>query len=338
MSRYRTMRLASGAVVPSGVDAHARDRSRRPLAPRAALYRAIVTRTYVTTDPESRSRFAVECDVILVNSNKPLPRVPVTQVQQGVNNVHDLWIPRPCTRVVSDATAAVSFAGLGTLGQPNVAPSLYGDLDGDHVVLGFIENDPDFPIILRAYPHARTKRLVTGDADSIGWEPGNAGTTRGTPYRNEMYTAHYGTEVRVNAKGDLLIDTVGAFDDPATEDASVDSGQIRFRVKNSQRFTVEMDGTDVLEVWKDGSQVRIDLGENAAQRLILGDDFMDWINQNIVQKVNTHWTTTFNTHTHSYVPGTLAAVQSGPPVPTEGDSIPQMTDALLSDLAKTKKT
>ncbi|WP_196300808.1 hypothetical protein, partial [Streptococcus pneumoniae] len=91
---------------------------------------------------------------------------------------------------------------------PNTPPSAYGDLDGDHVLVAFVEGDIDYGVILRAYPHKRTKRLVTGAIDSIGWEEGDD-ATRGTPYRNEYYTAHYGTEVRVNARGDLLIDTVG---------------------------------------------------------------------------------------------------------------------------------
>jgi hypothetical protein len=78
----------------------------------------------------------------------------------------------------------------------------------------------------------------------------------------------------------------------------------------SQRFTVEMDGVDVLEVFKQGAQVRIDLGEGATERVVLGDAFM----------------ALFNSHQHP--------TSMGP----SGTPIQQMTAAQhLSNLAKVKQ-
>lgn len=333
MSRWRTMRLPSGAVVPSGLDARRRGEA-RPLAPRSALARAIVVNTYTTDNPVSdpndptsaplsRSRTSVECDVVLVRSNVALSRVPVLQSQHGVNNASGLWVPRESTRVISTG-ADVSFRPVGPRGETNPPASDYSDLDGDHVLVGFIENDHEHPVIVGALTHTRTKRLVIGAPDSIGWEEGDD-STRGKPYRNEAYSVHYGTEHRVNARGDVLIDTVGAYTDPATEDASGSVGQIRLRVKNSQRFTVEMDGTDVLEVWKDGGQVRIDLGEGASERVVLGDSFRDFLNDFL--------TNIFDQHTHSSGTGT-----TGTPLPAFVSPIRQDMGAdLLSDLVKAKK-
>jgi len=330
MSRWRTLRLPSGAVVPAGLDGRY-GREARPLAPRSTLARAIVVNTYVTdnpTDPAngkplSRSVTSVECDVVLIRSNVPLSRVPVLQKQHGVNNAHTLWIPRESTRNVKTGED-VSFQPVGPRGETNPPASLFANLDGDHVLVGFIEGDHEYPVIVGAFTHENTNRLPKGAPDSIGWEEGDD-STRGSPYRNEYYTSHYGSEVRVNAQGDVLIDTVGAFTDPATEDASGDVGQVRIRVKNSRRFTVEMDGTDVLEVWKDGSQVRIDLGEGATERVVLGDSFRDFLNDFL--------TNYFDQHTHSSGTGT-----TGTPLPAFVSPVRQdMGTDLLSDLAKVKK-
>lgn len=348
MSRFRTTRLPTGGVITSGLDAHRLPPDPRPLRPRSILNRAIVTNTYVTDNPYitsstgerqplSRSRKSVECDVILVRSMVPLSRVPVLQRQHGVNNVNGLWIPRPCTRVISTGEGvsfqpvSASRVGGAARRETGTPASLFSDLDGDHVLVGFVENDGDYPVILEAFTHEATKRLVVGDMDSIGWEEGDD-STRGAPYRNEHYLAHYGTEVRVNARGDLLIDGVGAYTDPSTETPDDAGGQIRVRVKNAQRFTIEMDGTDVLEVWKDGGQVRIDLGEGAAQRLILGDDFKTFLNNFLSTK--------FDLHTH--VAGTLLDSLTNPVTGATGVPVgftgTQMDDTLLSDLAKTKKS
>jgi hypothetical protein len=81
-----------------------------------------------------------------------------------------------------------------------------------------------------------------------------------------------------------------------------------------------MDGADVLEVWKDGGQVRVDLGEGATERVILGDSFLTYFNNFI---------TLYLAHTHSSAVG-----PTGPPQAP----VDPMTDVLLSDLAKTRKT
>ncbi len=103
-------------------------------------------------------------------------------------------------------------------------------------------------------------------------------------------------------------------------------------MKDSTRFTVEVNGTDVLEVWKDGGQVRIDLGEGATERLILGDAFRTFLNN--------FFSTIFDLHTH--LAGTMTTPSgavtgvSGAPIPAFTGT--QMQTSLLSDLAKTKQT
>ena len=336
-ARYRPGRTPWGAVIQSGLDARPAGQSRR-MTPKAQFYRAVIVNTYTTDDPASRTQTQVECDIILVKTQIGISRVPVLQAEHGVNNTAVLWIPRASTRVIQadGSSGEVNLRPFGPDGQSVAEPSDLGLLDGDHVLVSFIENDFDFPVIVRAYTHQLTKRKVVGVAGSAladGWTPANAATTRGKPSRNELYFAHYGFEFRVNAKGELLIDTVGAFTDIATEDATPNVGQMRFRVKggnSSPKFVVEINGTDVFEVYKDSTgQVRIDLGDGAGERLVLGDSFKTFLNN--------FFATFFDAHTHIGV--TTGVGTSGPPSPTFiAPARQNMGDDVLSDLAKTKKS
>lgn len=330
--RNRPMRTRAGGVVQAGLDARLKGTLPIMRMPTLVPYRAIVLNTYVTDEDENRSGIAVECDVILVRANFRLARVPVKQANHGRNNAWAPWIPRPSTRVISTG-AAVNFTTRTSRGTAMDEAPLLSDLDGDLVIVEFMEGDPDRPLITGALSHDANLRRVVGpvdDADAaLGWKEGDY--RQGSPRRNEYFISHYGSELRINGQGDVLVSTVGAFDDPTNEDATVEKGHVRFRVKNSRRFTVEMDGTDVLEVWKDGGQVKIDLGEGASQRLILGDDFKTFLN---------NWLSTkFDLHVH--VAGTLVvgtdAVTGATGVAT-GFTGTQMDDTLLSDLARTKKT
>ncbi len=343
MSRWKALRGPNGSVLPSGLDVHTRG-ARAPLAPGNGPKRAVVVHTYVPADEENLRKFGIECDVVLLRSHVPLARVPVAQTNHGVNNVWHPWIPRPSTRTVS-ANQGMSLGGSGEQASP------FGDLDGDQVLVEFMDGDLDTPVITRALSHEQTKRIIVGEvgetSEGRGWVEGGD-SVRGAPARDEYYVSQNGTELRVGGKGDVLIDTTGAHNDLVEEAANNDGGHFRVRMKDSMRFTVEMDGTDVLEVWKDGSQVRIDLGEGAAQRLILGDAFRSWFND---------WLThVFANHQHGF--GTLTGAVAGavatitglsgavsgitvpplvppPPLSYTGSS---MSEDLLSDLAKTKKS
>lgn len=310
--RNRTLYRRDGGVLQAGLDFKERPTSGL-LRPSGGPLRAIVINTYVSSDIDNLRSYRVECDVIIVRTGLTVKRAIVAQANHGVNNLHGLWVPKPCTRNIV-TSEPMSFRGMAASGAPATPATPYSDLDGDHVLVEFIESDVDKPVITRALPHSRTKRIIVGangdPVQSSGWDETNASTTRGVPARDEYYLAHQGSEIRVNAHGDVLVDTVGATDDAATEAPSTSHGQVRVRVKSSQRFTVEMDGVDVLEVFKQGAQVRIDLGEGATERVVLGDAFMSL----------------FNSHQHP--------TSMGP----SGTPIQQMTAAQhLSNLAKVKQ-
>jgi len=285
MSRWKTQRMRGGAIVQAGMNALGVQQRNR-MDPERAPYRAIVASTYVTDSLDRQSQLGgssggerrapaqVTCDVILTTSQIAVSRIPVAQSNFGVNNVHGLWVPRPSTRLISTGVTATApqFRRTSDRGSPAGEPSDFSDLDGDMVLVDFVEKDIEYPIIRSALQHEQSQRQVI-----------LASGTRGSPGADDYYVSHYGTEIRIDADGSLLIDTVDAFSDPILEDATASGGEIRLRLKGSRRFTIEMDGTDVLEVFKDGSGVHIHLGEGASEAIIFGDAFK----------------TLYDVHTHS---------------------------------------
>ena len=326
MSRYQTTRTRGGAVVQSGIDIRRRGQDLSPSTPRLGLYRGLVIKTYAprTTEGEAsadvRRGNQVECDVLLVRSHGIVKKAPVLQRAFGVNEAHGPWIPRPATRTLDGSP--LNFQVLGEDGRFEGVATSFENTDGDMVIVEFVEGNVDYPVITGSITHERTARFVRAPSDTkSGWAEGD--DDRGHMYQGEYYTHHHGTEIRVNPQGDVLIDTVGAYQDRATEDPSAAGGDVRVRVKEGQRLTIALGSDeDTLEVWKDGGQVRIDLGEDADERVILGDGFRQFFNDWLEQEYYLH------THPTGVGPSDKTIQQLGT----------KMGEDLLSDLSKTKKS
>lgn len=140
----------SGTRIQSGTPVRRRDPG-RPSA-MGLLVRGVVMATYVTDDPghpliaDLKHRpCAVYCDVV-VFPNIPgqrwfaMKQVLVSQKRGGLHD-DDLWKPRATTMNI---TTGVLDSGTGS----NPA-----QFDGDHVLIGFLDNSFDEPIILRGLPH-----------------------------------------------------------------------------------------------------------------------------------------------------------------------------------------
>jgi hypothetical protein len=343
--RYRPTAVRGGVVVQSGIDARPRGSRRSRLNPTEAPFRAVVVNSRVVGEDGNLRGRCVECDVLLVRTQIMLHAVPVLQRQHGVNNVHDLWVPRASTRVVtssgnpppSGAPEAPPLNLTGTISRRGTVldqSTSLGDVDGDMVAVDFMEANPNFPVIVGALSHERTNRVLR---EGDGWREGEH-DSRGNPRRDEFYTHHYGCEVRINEQGDFLIDTVGAYSDIATEDASASSGQVRVRVKDTQRLTIAMgNDEDVVQVFKEGSQLRVDLGKNAGQRIPLGDDQVSAL-KTVLDAIDTF-------------SGLVQSVMLAAPFPKPAltlinyqtlqqaiSTAKTSLDNALSDLAKTKKS
>jgi hypothetical protein len=150
------------------------------------------------------------------------------------------------------------------------------DVSGEQVLVEFMEGDRLKPVITASLSHVKTKRLVV---EGSGWSEGDLGSSRGTPHQDEKYMRYRGTEIRINDAGDILIDTFGATNEEETETPTPTGGQVRFRLKSTERFTVQMGLFDVLEVWQDPltMQVHIDLGEGADESIVRGEKLTAWL-------------------------------------------------------------
>jgi hypothetical protein len=328
-------------VIQAGIDTKPRQRG---IDPSKRPFRAMVLASRVVGEADNVRNLSVECDVMLVRTNIVLHSVMVAQPQHGINNLHDLWVPRPTTRTL-DGTVLNLDRAITRQGAPvSAPPTALDNVDGDMVLLDFIEGAIEWPIITTALTHERSNRILRAGLGT-GWREGSV-AERGSPRKDEYYTHHYGCEIRINEQGDLLIDTAGAYSDPATEATSALSGQVRFRVKDSQRFTVAIgDDEDVLEVWKDGDQLRVDLGEGADQRIPLGDDQVTAL-KDLADALDA-FGAALATATPAAPNGALTvasvllAYSGGPPGTALAPKLVQVKtdlDEALSDLARTKKT
>lgn len=291
MGRWNTLvDPKTGRTIKSGLNVRTRGATPRT-APMGDIYRAVVLKTYATDSlvrlegaPSTTRVYEIECDIVLSRSLVAYHRVPVMQPSHGVHDA-SLWIPRPSTKLVDSPLPATGPLGgmnlrrVSSRGTPQTMPPKLSELDGDQVLVQFVEGDHEKPIIVGAMSHARTKRLVV---DGDGWSETNPlAQGRGVPGLRERYRRFAGSEFRVNAQGDVLFDTTGA--NPIDETTEVPNpasgGQVRFRLKDSERFTVEMAGVDVLEVWKNPitGQVHIDLGEGAQQSIVRGEILTSWL-------------------------------------------------------------
>lgn len=234
-----------GTVLQAGiprqeVEAH-------PVGRGSMILRAVVLRTYLDGDPaaadgqkrpydQARATAQVECDVYLFRSprRRVLLRVPVMQHGSGTVNVHGLWIPRPSTRSL-DPAGRTDLDGI--VGASPATPANPDALDGDHVLVQFIENDPEQPIVVGSYPHPRAS-----------WRAHRA-------LGQQVLTRHQGTEARLDERGNVLIDTTGAtLPDGETASADGKSGNITLKLKEAAQLLASK-GTSFLGVLADGTVI-----------------------------------------------------------------------------------
>jgi len=246
----RTGRTLRSGLGMTPVKPHAKNSA----MPKSTIYRAVVLHTYATDDPirtptgrKGTTRLqSVECDIVLTRSMVHYARVPVMQQRHGVNDA-DLWIPRPTTRVVGNQFQSPTLARVSTRGTVLPVPPNLADLDGDHVLVSFIEGDPESPIIVGSISHAKTQRRVVRGG---GWSDTDFGTTRGKPQLKERYMHYRGVEVRINDKGDVLLDASGATGDAPSPNFAPDievanpltGGLVKIILKPSQKLKVEFEG------------------------------------------------------------------------------------------------
>lgn len=222
-------------------------------------WRAVVLNTYVSDDTENVSKHRVECDVIRVSNNVIYNRVPVMQGSHGVVDGAP-WIPRPTTQNLK-TQLPLNVTLITQTGRFNDVVTRLSDMDGDHVLIEFLEGgDPDFPCVVGAFSHRATKRKVTRGQ---GWSESD--DKRGEPQSGEKYLRHGGTEARINESGDLLVNTEGANPtDVATETPTpLVGGNVRVKAKAGTSVTIETAGEDLVTIENVGGVPMVQVGGTA---------------------------------------------------------------------------
>jgi hypothetical protein len=167
----------------------------------------VVLATYVTDDPDhpeapeesedNRIPTAVYCDVLCYMSLPGLRYVALQQVlvmqEPGGIQSGRIWKPRATTMDISQAELDVD------------GPTEVADMDGDHVLIGFIEGNPNEPVIVGGVPHPNrdlgNEDKATGRRLGLKLEDGDPNLVK-----------HHGTFWGVLTNGDWILDTTYAND------------------------------------------------------------------------------------------------------------------------------
>jgi len=171
------------------------------------LVRGVVVATYVTDDPDhpetpegnedQRIPTGVYCDVLCYSSLPGLRYVALRQVMvlQDKGSMHDgrIWKPKAATFDITGDSLDVD------------GPTEVGNMDGDHVLIGFIEGNPTEPVILGGVPHPSrdqgNEENPTGRRLRLKLEDGDPDLCK-----------HHGSFWGVENNGDWICDTTFAND------------------------------------------------------------------------------------------------------------------------------
>lgn len=324
---FTPMRTAQGTVLQSSIPSRPVP---DPTQPFGLLVRGVVTQTYVLDSPDrlgagdsSYYPTAVYCDVFVYSSINGMrwsefKQVPVFQERGGLHGGR-IWKPRPTTMDITGVTLDL---------QKGSNP---GNYDGDHVLIGFLENALNLPIILGGVPHPAV-------------DQGNANFEVGKRFRLQEadgdpdFQKHHGSYYGIDGDGNWVADTSFAHDgqlnsngtepdppvdgkgahlrkgpkDAVVEDQLLDMGNPLAPVLHAARKLEQ----NLYEVLLDGGKAAVNVqGGDSAAVTLLGDGA---VKAAIADHLQTFWgtlKTAFDTWGTTHVHAT-AWGPSGPPNPT----------------------
>jgi hypothetical protein len=239
---FETMRSADGMVLQAGIPSRSMAMHEDGATnARGWITRAVVIKTYYTEE-DTRCGWTeglqrnVLCDVRTYGRySRPLSKVPVLQRTQGLWDL-DIYIPR-------DSKQNMEGGELATGGSKSTSVPTPGEnMDGDHVLVGFLDNDPAMPVILPfQFCHPKSN-----------YQP-QAADGRVRRIR------HQGTLLEWDKDGNFTIDATGVaaeeFGPAGTEVPAVGKGTITF---------VNQDAL--------GAKLSMILDASSAGKLLLGSD------------------------------------------------------------------
>jgi hypothetical protein len=139
---YETMRTRTGDVLQAGVKTRPAAAHHDLTSTYGWITRAVVTATYYADeDQRGHDPRSMSCDVRTYGRyTRELPKVPVLQRTHGLWD-YDIYTPRAARQDIEGS----DLIGTGSKGK---RPTSAEKMDGDHVLIGFLDNDPNQPVIL----------------------------------------------------------------------------------------------------------------------------------------------------------------------------------------------
>lgn len=226
------------------------------VTPGSINLRGVVVATYVAETVDELLPGAVYCDV-LVMSNMPTVRgrvIPKALVMQPLGSgiqAGRVWKPRAATQTINGQPFTPQSVGLNP-----------GEIDGDFVLIGFIDDMMNQPVILGALPHPsrdignETKR--PGHRMRLILEDGDP-----------EYIKHHGSFYGVGDDGGFEIDTTNAHNGALLPDGSEpehtegEGGNVQVRLPAGANVTIEVDEGNSLEIQNSEGDTLFKIGDGA---------------------------------------------------------------------------
>lgn len=153
---YEVYSTEDGNILQSGVMSTPLSHAAKADDTRGWITRAVVLAVYFPEEDDrsgwtkDKLQRAITCDIRTYGRySRVLSRVPVLQRNHGLWD-QDIYVPR---------AASINIQGKELVAQPSQAkpPTAAEDLDGDHVLVGFLDNNPNQPVVLPfALPHPKS--------------------------------------------------------------------------------------------------------------------------------------------------------------------------------------
>lgn len=241
-----------------------------------------------------------------------LAKVPIVPRRHALNDYDGLWIPRAATVDLATGGAPILRTTDGVVSDPR-------DLDGDHVLVEFLENDPSQPFIRDELPHPRAKYVqvkAAGDA---------------------VESRFRGVITRIDTDGNVVLDTTransgavapgpGPTAGDETPAADAAHGRVTLRMNAAAPFTLE--GVDTggggetfkVDIDPAAKRFRLRLDAGAALEItdkdgnavaIVGDGAIKAAREDLLNALWGQLKATFDAHTHAVATTGTAAAQTG---------------------------
>jgi len=264
MNPHLPLKTQDGTILQSGIQT--RRVAEMPDSARGLNVRGVVVATYIVDDinhphaGKGDGPKAVYCDVVTYSGIpgfrfRMLPQCLVKQDRGGIHS-GKIWKPRAAKISVNGEPLDPKYTNLA-------------NMDGDHVLIGFIDDSFSLPIILGAIAHPNVD-LGNEQAD-VGHRL-NLKILDGDP----DFWKHHGAFYGVSDGGDFVVDTTKAYagadllptgnEPPAIGDGS--TGNFPIKLPLGAKLTVQIAGGDTFELDLKDALAKLKVGNGAVHAVI----------------------------------------------------------------------